>query len=237
MAVYNLVNQTRTAFRAALNTILGKLQQNYYGTVDPASAGESAAGMFWIDTTGAFPVLKVRNASDIAWLNMGTLASSFRPVGAWVEVPPITTNAGTAFDVVSIPPGVTEIEVLFDFVSITANDSLLVQLGPLSGVEAFGYWTGRTIISGTSIASTFVDEQVGFVVGVGSASRAAVGTMRLVRGSSGSLWHQTYSVTLDGVTRSFGEGRKYLTAELDRLRVTRVGSGTFDNGILNIRYR
>lgn len=95
MAQYSLANQAGALFRAALNTVLGKLQRNYYGTTDPSSASESTPGMFWFDTNGANPILKVRNASDTTW-NSGfrVEASSVIWVGA-VESSNATLTGGT----------------------------------------------------------------------------------------------------------------------------------------------
>lgn len=75
MAFYNVANAAGAAVRAAINTVFGKLQRNYYGSTDPNTAGESTPGMLWVDTSGAQPVLKMRNASDTLWVTLGTLSS------------------------------------------------------------------------------------------------------------------------------------------------------------------
>jgi hypothetical protein len=69
MPAYNLANQAGALFRAALNTVLGKLQRHYYGTADPVGSNEHVAGMFWWDSTGERPILKIRNASNTRWIN------------------------------------------------------------------------------------------------------------------------------------------------------------------------
>jgi hypothetical protein len=70
MALYSLANQAGALFRSALNTVLGKLQRNYYGTTDPASVNESTAGMFWVDSGTGTPQLKIRNGSDNGWIGL-----------------------------------------------------------------------------------------------------------------------------------------------------------------------
>jgi len=70
MALYSLANQAGALFRAALNTVLGKLQRNYYGTVDPAATGESTAGMWWVDSNLTPPMLKIRNGADNGWISI-----------------------------------------------------------------------------------------------------------------------------------------------------------------------
>lgn len=70
MAAYNIANQAGALVRAALNTVIGKLQRNYFGATDPASAGESTAGMWWVDSSGTFPRLRIRNGSDNGWISI-----------------------------------------------------------------------------------------------------------------------------------------------------------------------
>lgn len=82
MALYSLANQAGAAFRAALNTVLGKMHRNYYGSTDPATGGDSTPGMIWVDTGGANPVIKMRNAADSAWISLGTLNTNFELAGS-----------------------------------------------------------------------------------------------------------------------------------------------------------
>ena len=162
---------------------------------------------------------------------------------AWTEVGPFNTSSGTAFDVNGIPDGVAEIEILFDFVSLSGTDAILVQLGALGVglLDTSGYQSGRITFSGTTIPSPGAisdDSNPGFIVRTGAAANAVTGTMRLVRGASTTLWHYTLVTSLDGATMQIGAGRKYLSASrLDRLRITRNGTNTFDNGFINVRYR
>jgi hypothetical protein len=162
---------------------------------------------------------------------------------AWTEVGPFNTSSGTAFDVNSIPDGVAEIEIMFDFVSLSGTEAILVQLGALGvgSLDTSGYQSGRITFSGTTIPSPGAisdDSNPGFIVRTGAASNAVAGTMRLVRGANQTLWHYTLVTSLDGATMQIGSGRKYLSASrLDRLRITRNGTNTFDAGFINVRYR
>lgn len=81
MALFSLANQPGAAFRAALNTILGKLQSNNAGTTDPVTASESAAGMLWLDQNPATDELKIRNGDDTAWVTVGGIGSTFEIAG------------------------------------------------------------------------------------------------------------------------------------------------------------
>ncbi len=160
----------------------------------------------------------------------------------WTEVGPFDTSTGTAFDVNSIPDGVSEIEILFDFVSLSGTDAILVQLGRIGDalLETSGYESGRVTFSGTSVNPAAISDSTnpGFVVRAGAAGAFVTGTMRLVRGASVTLWHYSLTTSLDGSTMQLGAGRKYLNGtRLDRFRITRSGTNTFDNGLINVRYR
>jgi hypothetical protein len=161
---------------------------------------------------------------------------------AWTEAGPFDTSSGTAFDVNGIPDGVAEIEILFDFVSLSGTDAILVQLGALGVglLDTTGYYSSRASFSGTAISPGVNgdDTNPGFVVRFGTATFAVVGVMRLVRGASQTLWHYTLTTSLDGTTMQIGAGRKYVSAtRLDRFRITRSGTNTFDGGLINVRYR
>jgi hypothetical protein len=72
MVDYNLANQSGAQFRAELNLMLAALQSCAYGASAPTT---TTAGQIWVDASGASPVLKIRNALNIGWLAIGTLAS------------------------------------------------------------------------------------------------------------------------------------------------------------------
>jgi hypothetical protein len=92
MAAYSLANQAGALFRAALNTVLGKLQRNYAGTTDPASVSESVPGMFWIDATST-PTLKIRNAADSAWISAFSISTVAQWLGS-VSTSALTSTGG-----------------------------------------------------------------------------------------------------------------------------------------------
>jgi hypothetical protein len=203
--------------------------------------------MFWFDVSVSPPVLRQRNAANTAWnriIDTADVAASRTALGVagWTEVPAFNTSSGSAFDVNGIPDLVAEIEIMFDFVSLSGTDFILVQLGALGVglLDIAGYHSARASFSGTTIPTPTVadDTSPGFVVRLGNTGQAVTGTMRLVRGASSTLWTYTLTTSLDGATMQIGVGRKYLsTSRLDRLRITRSGTNTFDLGFINVRYR
>lgn len=72
MVDYNLANQSGAQFRAELNLILAALQSCAFGATAPTT---TTAGQFWVDASGASPVLKIRNALNSGWILVGTLAA------------------------------------------------------------------------------------------------------------------------------------------------------------------
>lgn len=74
MADFNLANQPGASFRAELNNIISDLQSSSYGSTAPTT---TTPGQFWVDTTGANPVLKIRNSADSAWVSIGTINTAW----------------------------------------------------------------------------------------------------------------------------------------------------------------
>jgi microcystin-dependent protein len=65
---YDIANQTFPNFRADLNAVLQAILTNNSGGTAPAV---TAAGMIWIDTSGATPAWKVRNDANTGWESFG----------------------------------------------------------------------------------------------------------------------------------------------------------------------
>lgn len=160
----------------------------------------------------------------------------------WTEVGPLSTSSGTAFDVTNIPDGVAEIVIIFNSVSLSGTDGIIVQLGaPGQALETVDYYSGRGTFSGTTIPTPGIvadDVNAGLVVRAGAATAGIVGVMSLVRGADVSQWFYTLLASIDGTTMQIGAGRKTMsTGRVDRFRITRTGSNTFDQGFISARYR
>jgi hypothetical protein len=140
------------------------------------------------------------------------------------------TTSGTAFDFTSLPAGINRIQVNLDQVSLSGSDNLLVQLGDSGGVETTGY-VSASGNSGTETTST-----TGFILFVVNAGASVSGIVTLNR-VNGDAWVASHSLnTVSGTSVIFGGGRKTLSATLDRVRLTRSGTNTFDGGQVSILY-
>ena len=67
----NLANQTGASFRADLNNALAALVSQSSGATEPVP---TFAYQFWADTSTG--ILKIRNAGNTAWVNIGTLSAT-----------------------------------------------------------------------------------------------------------------------------------------------------------------
>jgi hypothetical protein len=183
-----------------------------------------------------------RDASAWARLGAGTTGQFLQTQGAaanpaWAAAGGITagtpqaTTSGTAFDFGSLPAGIRRITVMFDEVSLSTGDSFLVQIGTSSGLETSGYESAGTLTGGGNSSGS---SSAGFIVAA-TGTRTYSGHMTITR-LSGNIWVSSYAMaSVPSAAATVGGGRKTLSAELDRLRITRV-AGNFDNGQVNILY-
>jgi len=149
----------------------------------------------------------------------------------------VATTSGTAFDFTGIPAEVQEIEVLFDGVSLTGTDDILIQLGTSGGLVVTGYTSSCTAVFSTPTATSSTS---GGLLRASSAARFVTGSYRICRVEAGSnVWALTATGAYSGIDiNAFaGGGSITLGAELDRVRITRTGTNTFDAGQLNVRWK
>jgi len=146
------------------------------------------------------------------------------------------TTSGAAFDFAGIPAGVSEIEVHFNLVSLSGADNLLVQLGTSGGIETSGYSSGSgdRAYESTSTNGLIVFRNNASVVSVNGAMRIcdALGT--------GFTWSASHACSVRSsppAIATSGGGNKTLSAVLDRVRLTRTGSNTFNGGTVYVCYR
>lgn len=139
------------------------------------------------------------------------------------------TTSGTAFDFTGLPSTVREIEVHFQAVSLNASENQLVQL-IVSGTPLT---TGYVSSSGTSGAEN--SATTGFIVFGSSTVQNVSGSMRLVRVATG-IWVESHSVSL-GSADANGGGFIGGVGTVTGIRLTRIGTASFDNGNVTISYR
>lgn len=148
------------------------------------------------------------------------------------------TTSGTAFDFPSLPAGIRRITVMFDRVSLSGTDNILVQIGESgSGVSASGYSSVGGVNTGAGVGTA--TSTAGFIIFIATAARSLNGHMTITR-ISGNQWVASYNGSdLAGGTNVYnGGGTKGLPGELDRVRITRSGTNTFDgaDSSVNIAY-
>ena len=164
----------------------------------------------------------------------GALPAYAAPAGTITAATVQATTSGTEFDFTGIPAGVNRILVLFDGVSLSGTDQLLVQIGDSGGVETSGYTSGASLGVGSAIAQA--TSTAGFNAVLNNAARALSGIMTIAR-ITGDTWVASHAMgSSTGTLTSHGGGSKTLSATLDRVRVTRSGTDTFDAGQVNIFY-
>lgn len=187
------------------------------------------------------------NGTDVVRLAAGTDGQVYETQGSganpqWADRialgTPQNSTSGTEVDFTSIPAWAKEINILLSGVSFSGTDDILIQIGDSGGVETASYISqsfesngGTAVATGTSTS--------GFIVNAVGASGEATGviTLRLMN-SSTNLWIEDHSVTYGTAgTSSRGAGSKALSAALDRVRITRTGTDTFDAGSINIQYK
>lgn len=162
--------------------------------------------------------------------NTGTLA----PIVPGTALTAVT-NFTTSADFTNIPSWVRRITIIFSDISLSGSDNLLIQIGDSGGLETTGYLGagGYTVNASTGVASNFT---TGWGIVIGAAAGVFHGTMQIVN-LTGNTW---VSSSTGGYSNAAafvgGGGNKTLSAQLDRVSVTRTGTNTFDAGTINILF-
>jgi hypothetical protein len=145
------------------------------------------------------------------------------------------TTSGTSFDFTGLPAAVKRIIVMFDGVSLSSTGDFLIQIGDSGGIEATGYTS--TSAAFNSSATSAVAPTTGFGIVGALDTRTLTGHMTITR-LTGNIWVASHSGLLNTSTGVSGAGRKELSGELDRVRLTNTNTGanSFDAGSVNILY-
>lgn len=143
------------------------------------------------------------------------------------------TTSGTAFDFTGIRSDARRITIMFAGVSLSGTEDFLVQIGDSGGLETTGYVSSSTVSSSGGVATSF--STTGFVMRSQTAATVFSGHMILtLLDPATNQWAASHTGKRDTNASIFGGGDKSLSAVLDRIRVTRTGTDTFDAGAINI---
>lgn len=158
----------------------------------------------------------------------------FSRYGSKVNMGNTATTSGTSFDFTSIPSGVRRITICLDGVSLSGTDNYLIQIGDSGGIETSAYSSSSGSYFNTSV--NVATSTSGFLVICGNAASTYFGVITLLN-TTGNTWVQSHSIgDVGGTAVVCGGGSKSTSATLDRVRLTRSGTNTFDAGSLTVFY-
>lgn len=174
--------------------------------------------------------------ADQSLVTDGSGALSFASRTRMVRNTGINSTSGTSIDFVDIPNWAKRVTVMLLAVSTNGTSGVQIQLGDSGGIEATGYSTSGTAITGTNTCgiSTFTS---GFVM-LGSLAGASRTGAIVFTNISGNYWVAIGNMDEQGSAQAgYTQGFKELSATLDRIRVTTInGTDAFDAGFINIIY-
>ncbi|MFN8993807.1 MAG: hypothetical protein ACK5X3_09155 [Pseudomonadota bacterium] len=227
-----------------------KLADMAQGTLKGRAAGAGTGSP--VDLTDAQLRTIIGNfgsaTAGLAPASGGGTVNFLRADGTWTAPGDITletqqdTTSGTQFDFTGLPAGINEIVVHFDGVSVTGPDRLLVQLGTSSGVETASYVSTCIAVNTAGLGTNAANSAAGFAIPTHSGNVWAFNGQMFIRRMSGNTWNASLGgagTTISGpadFSAYYGGGIKTLAGTLDRVRLTRTGTDTFDAGAVNISY-
>jgi hypothetical protein len=141
------------------------------------------------------------------------------------------------FDFTGIPSWANEIVVFMRDVSLSGTDAILVQIGDSGGIETTGYTNTIQLSEGANIVSTAAGDTAGFTISGANAANAMTTTVRMYRPDPATPEWIADAVIRRGAQFALMSGYKTLSDTLDRVRVTRSGTNTFDLGYVGLGYR
>jgi hypothetical protein len=252
-------NATFPTVRADINDNLAALFSDSSGNGAPSV---TVAYQDWIDTSGANPLWKKRNAANNAWITLGTISgnaiafegtlpsqsgnsgkylSTDGTDASWASVLSLGTiiTAGTAVATTS--------GTAIDFTGIPSwvkRVTLVFRGVSLTGSDSPLIQLGTSsgfVTSGYTGSSGTRSNETAFTAGIrlyGVTSSNTVELYALVpfENISGNDWVTSFTGGSPVGAPLFGGGGVSLSDTLTQIRVTRTGTNTFDNGSINIFY-
>lgn len=142
--------------------------------------------------------------------------------------------AGQTFIDFTAPSWAKKGTVLFKGFSTSGTSPLLVQIGPVGGVETSGY------AGGAYTPATWAANTNGFLIGSSNIAANAfdgIATVALFDAATNAWVFASAGAGVGSNTHSTGGGDKAITGALGKLRVTTSGGGdTFDAGFVNVMW-
>lgn len=144
-----------------------------------------------------------------------------------------TSSSGTAIDFTNIPLWAQRITVMFRGVSLSGTDNILVQIGSGTFTTSGYVSTSGRVKDGSSANAD--QSTSGFICRSGGSAGTLSGMLTITQISAG-VWVSNHSVKVATDEVVFGGGDVSIVGTLDRVRITRTGTNTFDAGTINIMY-
>lgn len=176
------------------------------------------AGVWGNGATGGDPGAGNANFNEVR--QNGT---TIRPLVSATSQP---STSGTAIDFTSIPSWAKRVSIIFAGVNLSGSDDFLIQIGDSGGIETTGYVSDGSSLTATSQSTT------GFVIRGGGVLSGRMD----IDFVTGNQWASGHIGATSGGTIRGGGGSKTLSDTLDRVRITRSGTNTFNAGAINIHY-
>jgi hypothetical protein len=218
--------------------IAGDIQAGQTCHVVYRSAWAAAAGAFELLNPSIASSIELGHATDTTLTRdqAGVAAVEGKRVLTQNFATVQATTSGTEIDFNSIPSWVREIDIMFDGVSMSGSDTILIRIGDSGGIETTSYVASWALPYDTFVSSG--TSTAGFPIPATGTAEIINGIMSL-KNITGNVWIAAGMVGTQGIVTGtyIVGGSKTLSATLDRVRITRSGSSTFDAGQMNICYR
>jgi hypothetical protein len=243
-----------------INDIFAAIQTLNAGATAPPSP---VAGMPWLDTSGATPLLKVRNQANDAWVSvlnysgmsaMGlTLANAANDVAVLTALGILATPAEinraalqlfyTSGIITPTTPSVVQsdisadarwVEVTFFRLSQSSSGNMIIRPRVAGATVSTGY----EAVEGIGAASSFgaAAHTDGFEISFGTATRFVSGVLRLTRHGTSNNWLASGMFGRNGeAAMPLVSGDVSLSGPLDGIAIL-AGAGDFDSGSVCINW-